>query len=318
MSNVQWFYADAQQQQQGPLTFEKIQQLAAEGTILPDTLIWNKDMPNWTAAKEVPHVLQIPGKAPPLTPPTQSNPYAAPLTGNPMGNAMAGTYPIPRVKKASFGLFLTTFLVGLGLIVGGFGIFIAQVVETISEFYVEIEEQRGNPLETREDAAKWEADQEEAMRRKLETEFTNNPPTSVIICFVGGFAVIGLAWIIGCTILNKAWQIVQAGGARTTPSAGAWLMLIPLFNLYWMFVAVSGWAEDWNRIRASNGNLTSIPPVSKGLFLTTLIMFLLFFGAIFIPVLNLIFMIAVPILIIIVVAQICRTVNRVAALSQGH
>ena len=92
-------------------------------------------------------------------------------------------------------------------------------------------------------------------------------------------------------------------------------MLIPLFNFYWMFVAVYGWACDWNSIRSQHPNLASIPPVSKGLFLTTLILFLVLFGAIFVPLLNIIFLVAVPILIMIVMSQICRTVNHAVATS---
>ena len=43
------------------------------------------------------------------------------------------------------------------------------------------------------------------------------------------------------------WRSIPSCFARTTPGLAAWLLLIPLFNLYWFFVAFVGGAIDLNR-----------------------------------------------------------------------
>jgi len=108
MAERTWFYADSNQQQQGPITFGEIQQLAAKGTIQPSTLIWKEGMAGWTAASEVQGVY---GNSATQTPasPTQaipSNPYEAPASANAIEVSSTGAYPIPTVKKCSFALFL--------------------------------------------------------------------------------------------------------------------------------------------------------------------------------------------------------------------
>ncbi len=40
--------------------------------------------------------------------------------------------------------------------------------------------------------------------------------------------------------LYRLWEIVQDGHARTTPQRMIWRLIIPLYNLYWIFVAVAG------------------------------------------------------------------------------
>ncbi len=107
MLNVQWFYSDAQEQQQGPLTFDQVQQMAANGQIQPNTLIRNENLPGWTAASAVPGVFN------PAPQPGQS-PYSSPAVRQVA--ATGGPYPIPHVKKTSFTHWLTSYLASLILI----------------------------------------------------------------------------------------------------------------------------------------------------------------------------------------------------------
>src|SRR4030042_907761 len=57
-------------------------------------------------------------------------------------------------------------------------------------------------------------------------------------------------------ILRRAWAAIQDGHARTTPNRAIGFLFVPLFNLYWVFVALHGFALDYNafvtrhRIRA--------------------------------------------------------------------
>src|SRR4030042_1209335 len=55
---------------------------------------------------------------------------------------------------------------------------------------------------------------------------------------------------------RRAWAAIQDGHARTTPNRAIGFLFVPLFNLYWVFVALHGFALDYNafvtrhRIRA--------------------------------------------------------------------
>ena len=128
MAERTWFYADSNQQQQGPITFGEIQQLAANNTIQPSTLIWKEGMAGWTAASEVQGVY---GNSATQTPasPTQaipSNPYEAPASANAIEVSSTGAYPIPTVKKCSFALFLGLLITGAVITAIGLVIFIGE------------------------------------------------------------------------------------------------------------------------------------------------------------------------------------------------
>lgn len=59
-----------------------------------------------------------------------------------------------------------------------------------------------------------------------------------------------LATLYGCAVgmmlWYEAWSSIQDGKARTTPGAAVGFMFIPVFNLYWAFQAVWGFAKDYN------------------------------------------------------------------------
>ncbi|MFT6863179.1 MAG: hypothetical protein ACJAVK_001740 [Akkermansiaceae bacterium] len=310
MSNVQWFYADAQQQQQGPVAFEQIQELAASGQIQPATLIWNESMPNWTAASQVQGVFNA---GPPPVISTPGNPYAAPGSGSPLGAPVAGgSYPIPPIKKSSFGLFISLFILGFILFFAGLALIAAQSVSAI----MEVANETPQNIETREDAAQWEAQKAQKIEREFEENFINNPPIGGALAMLGGLLLVAIAWVLGRITLYRAWCLVQPGGARTTPGKAVGFLFIPFFNIYWTFEAYHGWSQDWNRIQAAHGNLAHLPRASSAFFLTTLILTLCIVVAIFIPVLNLLFIFGIPVLQTIMYAQIYRVVNGAAAASQ--
>lgn len=54
------------------------------------------------------------------------------------------------------------------------------------------------------------------------------------------------AAVVWLVLWHKAWQTVQDGMARTSAAKAIGFMLIPVFNLYWVFNAVWGFARDYN------------------------------------------------------------------------
>jgi WD40 repeat protein len=47
-------------------------------------------------------------------------------------------------------------------------------------------------------------------------------------------------------LLYKGWDIIQDGHTRTRPDTAIALLFVPLFNIYWVFVAIRGLAADMN------------------------------------------------------------------------
>ncbi len=65
------FFAIVNGQQQGPFNLQQLAQMASQGAINGDTMVWKQGMPNWLAAKTVPELANIfaPAAPPPPPPP---------------------------------------------------------------------------------------------------------------------------------------------------------------------------------------------------------------------------------------------------------
>lgn len=73
------------------------------------------------------------------------------------------------------------------------------------------------------------------------------------------------AAVVWLVLWHKAWQAIQDGMARTSTGRAVGFMFIPLFNLYWVFNAVWGYARDYNAFIKRHG-LTA-DPMPEWLFL---------------------------------------------------
>ncbi|MEA3641882.1 MAG: hypothetical protein VBE63_18375 [Lamprobacter sp.] len=69
-------------------------------------------------------------------------------------------------------------------------------------------------------------------------------PTSVIIVGIAG-VIAGVVFL--CLILYKLWELIPEKEAKTTPGKAVGFLFIPLFNLYWNFIAINGLAEALNK-----------------------------------------------------------------------
>jgi hypothetical protein len=62
-----------------------------------------------------------------------------------------------------------------------------------------------------------------------------------VLCILGAI----IAWFV---LLHKAWAAIQDGEARTTPAAAVLGCIIPVYNIYGLFQATVGFAQDFNRL----------------------------------------------------------------------
>jgi len=109
---MDWYYAK-EGKQLGPVSFEALARLAAEGAIQPSDLVWKRGMAQWTAASAVD------GLVPPGAP--------ARATVPPVPETVADAEPAPDLRGAGFAvrcgarIIDMVYVAVLGLVAGVFG-----------------------------------------------------------------------------------------------------------------------------------------------------------------------------------------------------
>ncbi|MDR3199783.1 MAG: zinc ribbon domain-containing protein [Planctomycetaceae bacterium] len=81
---------------------------------------------------------------------------------------------------------------------------------------------------------------------------TETIPQPVYVGFVGGVILIGVTALIISNIfylmfLYAVWRQIPPKIAQTTPNKAVGFMFIPLFNLYWQFIALYGLGKKLNQ-----------------------------------------------------------------------
>jgi hypothetical protein len=128
------------------------------------------------------------------------------------------------------------------------------------------------------------------------------------LIFLFGFICLISAAVAQLVLWYKAWAAIQDGHARTTPGMAVGLMFIPLFNLYWGFQAIHGFAVDYNKYIARHQR--PVTPLSEGLYLSAPIMMVM--GMI--PFVNL--LIGVVLLVVNVMLAM-KTIDAINALASA-
>ena len=94
---------------------------------------------------------------------------------------------------------------------------------------------------------------------------------SIPLLFVGiGLFTLIAAIVVGYILMYNCWKVVPTNIARTTPGKAVGFSFIPIFHLYWMFVAVYGLGKDLNKALAQRG--VRQPVVNEEMLLAALIM----------------------------------------------
>lgn len=219
MSEPQWHYLDAQNQQQGPVTGTQLQALTAQGQVLQTTQVWTDGLEAWIPASQVEGLFA----AAPTEQAAVEPAYTAPTTDpTPTG----GEYPATIVTGASFGKLIGLFAGAAGFI--GIGLLVISGQEN------------------------------------------NLVIAGTSLCIIGCIILLILS-ILPYIYLYKAWKCLQPGGATVTPGKAVGFMFIPLFNYYWIFVALGGLPRQWNEIVSRYDNTQDAPRLSIGAFVCLLL-----------------------------------------------
>jgi len=241
-------------QQYGPYNGEDLMQFVQEGRVVRDTLLWTEGMESWAMAASIdglfpPDPVQQAGSQPVAAgaaanrgiPKTVAATRASAQRDQPSRQSArvpAGPYPAVAIKPASFELLVTLF--------GSWVLLLA--------------------------LAAW-------ARWTMHKSDTPVPGVPIDLAALGNQALMlqvmllaAGACLISWTVLNfiylgRLWTALQHGRPRTTPDKAVGLLFVPGFNLYWIFVAFYGLAQDWNRITKRFADLNRAPRMSEGLFL---------------------------------------------------
>lgn len=66
----------------------------------------------------------------------------------------------------------------------------------------------------------------------------------------GAYFTFLLAYILTLLVFQRAWAAIQDGSATMTPGKAVGYSFIPVFNFYWLFLVMSGFAQDHNALLA--------------------------------------------------------------------
>ena len=270
------WYVASEGKQMGPYTGAQLMQFAKDGRIVAGTLLWADGMAEWVKASQVEGLLPVASSGPAraggirpagnpsaraVTPtksampqaavvPTKSTiPYATPAVvpttkggaayaasaastqiQSPRGSG-GGNYPYFPVSPVSYGVWL-------GLFCSGLLSFVATSLMAVSMYNQHV------------------AGVEPTLAMKI-----------VLFCVVGvGMLFILSAFIYQLVILARVWYCLRAARPRTTPGMAVGMLFIPFYNLYWIFIALNGLAEDWNHLVSRAANLRGAPRMKGGMF----------------------------------------------------
>jgi hypothetical protein len=181
------------------------------------------------------------------------NPYAAPATDVREAEydvAGAAPYTVAQMRSA-FTRFAWAYWGYIGAIVVFVGAMSVMVVKTLAQSAGS----GGQPTE---------ADVERAMQGMMVGMGVFGLILLVIAVLMTAFAMI---------LLYRYWAVMQPYSKRTTPGKAVGFLFIPLFNLYWMFVAYHGLSKDIDTYLDRNRS-SRAPRPSTGLVLATVIVML--------------------------------------------
>jgi len=143
--------------------------------------------------------------------------------------------------------------------------------------------------------------------------------------------VLNESWVIAALVLSailalfsaviflffiyKMWTALQDGRAGTSPLMAALLLLVPGFNLYWLFKVYYGFAKEYNAL--ADRHQLNIPRLPAGLYLTLSIVAVIDVAAFFLYGVDISISIIVSVihvsLALAVVYLTCQAVNRITA-----
>jgi len=131
------------------------------------------------------------------------------------------------------------------------------------------------------------------------------PGDTLAFVSIGALALFLFGAIANMVLWYKMWAVIQDGSARTTPGTAIGQLLVPVYNLYWVFQAVWGFSKDYNRFLCRHGIKAEQLP--EGVFLA----FCILCVAANLPIVGVLFALINIVLLLVMTCKICDAINAV-------
>lgn len=131
-----------------------------------------------------------------------------------------------------------------------------------------------------------------------------------VLIFLAIAPVLLIHMILTFLVVYKMWSSIQDGAVRTTPGRAIGFLLIPFYNLYWIFQVWGGFPTDYNGYVQRHS--LQVPTLSPGIYVTYPIVIVLSL----VPLLNVLAILVAPVIFAIVIVKTSNAVNALAEARQ--
>lgn len=142
----------------------------------------------------------------------------------------------------------------------------------------------------------------------IDDDITNLSVGLLIFLAIAPFILVHI--ILTFLTIYKMWSSIQDGAARTTPGRAIGFLLVPFYNLYWIFQVWGGFPTDYNAYIQRHS--LQVPTLSQGIYITYPIVIVLSV----IPVLGFLAILIAPVIFAIVIVKTSNAVNALAEARQ--
>lgn len=274
--NSPWYYA-VEGERQGPIAFTELQQKFEVSELHADTLVWTQGMADWLPARQIAELAAVLAPVDACVPSLAGR--SAALDGDQFSQARAGWNLAPRRTGAGRlvpAVKPANFQLWIGISAASLVFYMIGLGLTAANGDV--------------------------------TAFAS-------VMIIAGLAAIIASTVMGSIFIYRAWLVLQDDQIppRTTPGKAIGFLFIPFFSIYWMFVAIHGWSQDYKRL-VSVYEYTDAPKIPENLFLA----FPILVVASIIPGVGVLASVAMIVVGPVVFYHLCRVINYFAAMNESQ
>lgn len=200
-----WYFSE-NNERQGPVGLEEMQELVMQGRVTRGTLVWQKGMAEWKVAEETEIKRLLDLESPSRMSQQDSSFYSPPFQ---LQDHRSILIQIGQIN-AWFHSYWMTLVIICPTMLFGCGILLGLTSSELLDYYT-----------------------------------ATDIGTVIGLCMVSLIFLAGT--LFGYLIIFQCWKAINSKSSPTTPSKAVGFLFIPVFSLYWQFVAIYGLAKEMNR-----------------------------------------------------------------------
>lgn len=216
-----WHYARNGTEKLGPITSLELTKLFEKGDLDPDTtLVWQKGMTKWISAKEIEFFDKRPAPEPEVIDTDNIDPYLKTLSEHErLPDREPSTHLVPAGYLPAWP-YIALMLTGVALV-----------------FILAFPHLQVPDAATADEAAIKAANEANAAFLQSKELYSAIWPALVVVL---------AAQIYQVLIVIRAWKTISQHTPSPRPLVAGLLLLVPIFNVFWRFIAFRAWSQRWN------------------------------------------------------------------------